>query len=354
MEDIQIITVHIVVALSIIAVFVWWVLRGLLCTTQHNVGVRSVLITGCDTGIGHEVARHLDMLGCYVFAGCLDTASEGAQRLRVEASPRLKLVKMDVTKDEEVMKAVEYIECNLPLGCEGLWAVINNAGVCVCGEYDWQTMQQIESQVSVNITGTLRVTKMFLPLLKRSQGRLLMVSSVAGVYGYPGLSVYCATKHAMEGLSNVLRMELAKYRVDVITIQPGDFSKATNLLNNHHKNMNIMWGDMTDENREEYKQYFLAYHDTVAKSGFTGHRIKPLSLLPPSLLAGFELALLAKVPDKVYRLMPTWRTRIKMIILGFIPPHWAMGIMHRRYTQSIPPVSIKYGKMNNTNNAINL
>jgi len=354
MEDIQIITMHIVVALSIIGVFVWWVLRGLLCTSQHTIGVRSVLVTGCDTGIGHEVARHLDMLGCYVFAGCLDTASEGAQRLRVEASPRLKLVKMDVTKDEEVMKAVEYVECNLPLGCEGLWSVINNAGVCVCGEYDWQTMGQIESQVSVNITGTLRVTKMFLPLLKRSQGRLLMVSSVAGVYGYPGLSVYCATKHAMEGLSNVLRMELAKYRVDVVTIQPGDFSKATNLLNNHHKNMNIMWGDMTDDNREEYKQFFLAYHDTVAKSGFTGHRIKPLSLLPPSLLAGFELALLAKVPDKVYRLMPTWRTRIKMIILGFIPPHWAMSIMHRRYTQSIPPVSIKYGKMKNTNKTINL
>jgi len=354
MDELCYVIIQLVIVVFLIAVFVWWVLRGLLCQAQHPVDCKAVLITGCDTGIGHEVARHFDMLGCHVFAGCLDTASEGAQRLRVEASPRLKLVNMDVTKEDHVKKAVEYIECNLPQGCEGLWAVINNAGVCVCGEYDWQTMAQIERQVSVNITGTLRVTKMFLPLLKRCQGRLLMVSSVAGVYGYPGLSVYCATKHAVEGLSNVLRMELAKFGVDVVTIQPGDFSKATNLLNNHHKNMNMMWGDMTDDNREEYKQYFLAYHDTVAKSGFTGHRIKPLSVLPPSLLAGFELALLAKVPEKVYRLMPTWRTRVKMIILGFIPAQWAMGIMHKRYSQSIPPVSIKYGKMRNGTNAFNL
>ena len=82
-------------------------------------------------------------MGCHVFAGCLDTASEGAQRLRVEASPRLKLVNMDVTREDHVRMAVEYIEENLPQGCEGLWAVINNAGVCICGEFDWQTVSQI-------------------------------------------------------------------------------------------------------------------------------------------------------------------------------------------------------------------
>jgi NAD(P)-dependent dehydrogenase (short-subunit alcohol dehydrogenase family) len=76
--------------------------------------MKAVLITGCDTGIGQEVARHLDMLGCHVFAACLDTASEGAQRLRVEASPRLKLVNMDVTREDHVRMAVEYIEENLP------------------------------------------------------------------------------------------------------------------------------------------------------------------------------------------------------------------------------------------------
>ena len=84
--------------------------------------------------------------------------------------------------------------------------------------------------------------------------------------------------------SCVLRLELAKFSVSVVTVQPGDFSKATNLLNTHHRcststrtgtgdmtsavcrNMNLMWSEMTDASREEYKQFFLAYHDTVARS----------------------------------------------------------------------------------------
>lgn len=65
------------------------------------------------------------------------------------------------------------------------------------------------------------------------------MSSVAGLYGYPGLSVYSATKYAIEGLSAALRHELRKLNVDVINVQPGDFSKATHLLDNHHRFKNL-------------------------------------------------------------------------------------------------------------------
>ena len=66
-------------------------------------------------------------------------------------------------------------------------------------------------------------------------GRIVNVSSVAGLYGYPGLSVYCASKHALEGFSRAMRQEMAKFGVSVVTVQPGDFSKATHLLDNHHR-----------------------------------------------------------------------------------------------------------------------
>ena len=66
-------------------------------------------------------------------------------------------------------------------------------------------------------------------------GRVINVSSVAGLYGYPGLSVYSATKYAIEGLSAALRHELGKFNTSVINIQLGDFSKATHLLDNHHR-----------------------------------------------------------------------------------------------------------------------
>lgn len=340
MDQALLIVLQLFAVVTVVGGFLTWLLRGLLWKAQHDVGSKVVLITGCDTGIGHELARHLDSLGFQVFAGCLDTASEGAQRLRVEASTKLRLVNMDVRRDDHVAMAVSYIQENMPAGEQGLYALINNAGVCVCGEFDWQTWDQINSQVEVNLVGTLRVTKACLPLLKRGAGRVLMVSSVAGLHGYPGLSVYCATKHAIEGLAQVLRLELKKFGVHVVSVQPGDFSKATNLLNSHHRNMNQMWADMTDMVREEYRQYFIAYHDNVARMGFTGSRVKPLLRLPASLMKGFEQALLTKVPEKQYLLMPTLLSRIKMVLLSCLPSALAQHLLAARYQRSIPRVAI--------------
>ena len=65
------------------------------------------------------------------------------------------------------------------------------------------------------------------------------MSSVAGLYGYPGLSTYCATKHAIEAVSSVLRHELVKFDISVVTVQPGDFSKATHLLGTNHNTFKL-------------------------------------------------------------------------------------------------------------------
>ena len=130
--------------------------------------------------------------------------------------------------------------------------------------------------------------------------------------------------------------------------------------------MNLMWGEMTDINREEYKQFFLAYHDTVARSGFTGHRIKPLSVLPQSLLRGFELAVLSKVAQNNYRIMPTVASNIKMIIMDLLPSSLVQFYIMRRfptlsncrtpltklcfrYSKTIPPLSFKYQNYNKSN-----
>ena len=103
--------------------------------------------------------------------------------------------------------------------------------------------------------------------------------------------------------------------------------------------MNAMWGEMSEHCREEYKQFFLAYHNRVSQSGFTGRRQKPLSVLPPNLLRGFEEALLAKVPDSSYLLMPNMRQRMKMSLLGMLPNKLAQRLLHRRYSKSLPPLS---------------
>ena len=150
-------------------------------------------------------------------------------------------------------------------------------------------------------------------------GRIVNVSSVAGLYGYPGLSTYCATKHAIEAVSSVLSHELVKFNISVVTVQPGDFSKATHLLDNHHRNMNEMWSEMSDGQREEYKEYFIAYHNGVAKTGITGKRIKPLTVLPKNVINGFEKAMLTKVREKYnakYSRLPNRQTDMFVYLIS--------------------------------------
>ena len=106
---------------------------------------------------------------------------------------------------------------------------------------------------------------------------------------------------------------------------------------------------MTDAAREEYKAFFLAYHDTVAASGFTGRRIKPLSVLPPALLRGFETAVLAKVesagvnirdyimktyfgkvPQTNYTLLPSLVASIRLAVMDMAPKSWIQNYILRR------------------------
>ena len=96
-----------------------------------------------------------------------------------------------------------------------------------------------------------------------------------------------------------------------------------------------MRSELSERSRQEYRQFFVAYHDRVAQSGFTGRRVKPLSVLPASLLRGFEEALLARVPSAGYLLMPTLRTRLKMGALGLLPAAWAQALLHRRFVFTV-------------------
>ena len=119
MDDIWLVLLQLLVVGSILGALLTYLLRSLVCKATLDVGTKSVLITGCDTGIGHELAKYMDNLGFHVFAGCLDTSSEGAQRLRVECSPFLKLVNMDVRREDHVQHAVQYVLDNLPAGENG-------------------------------------------------------------------------------------------------------------------------------------------------------------------------------------------------------------------------------------------
>lgn len=139
---------------------------------------RAVLITGCDSGFGHQVCYKLDSYGFNVFAGVLFPDSESADKLRANCSERLKVVKLDVTNAEDVKNVVKEIEVsNLEL-----WAVLNNAGISYYSPIEMgNDVEVFEKIFAVNVLGLVRVTKYCLPLLRKSGGRVVNMSSIAGI-----------------------------------------------------------------------------------------------------------------------------------------------------------------------------
>jgi NAD(P)-dependent dehydrogenase (short-subunit alcohol dehydrogenase family) len=103
-----------------------------------------------------------------------------------------------------------------------LWAVVNNAGIAPSGFIDWSTFQSFRNVMEVNYFGTISVIKAFLPFLKRCRhSRIINISSMAGIVSTPSLSAYCASKHAVEGLSQSIRYELIPWGIYVCTVNPG-------------------------------------------------------------------------------------------------------------------------------------
>ncbi|XP_053384065.1 D-beta-hydroxybutyrate dehydrogenase, mitochondrial-like [Mercenaria mercenaria] len=180
--------------------------------TKIEIKGQGVLITGCDTGIGHATALRLVKAGFTVFARCLKPEDEGAIALMEKGGERLHVVPLDVTSDES------------------LWAVINNAGIEFAAEIEFATIELMKRVAEVNFYGIVRVTKAFLPLFRKTKGRVVNVTSVKGRLGWPADSASTCAKWAGEAFSDILRREMYRFGVKVVIIEPGQFGSLTQIL----------------------------------------------------------------------------------------------------------------------------
>ncbi|XP_045167754.2 17-beta-hydroxysteroid dehydrogenase type 6-like, partial [Mercenaria mercenaria] len=185
-----------------------------------NFESRYVLITGCDSGFGHELAKKLEKLGFNVFAGCLTKAA--VEKFNQTSSSKLKAIEMDVSKDASIEKAMELVQRTLPEG-KGLWAVVNNAGILGgIGSIKLHTRQDYENTLAVNLYGVIMVTKACMQLVLKEKGRIVNTASVLGRIALLNSS-YCISKYGVEAFSDVLRRELYRTGVKVQIIEPGAF-----------------------------------------------------------------------------------------------------------------------------------
>jgi NAD(P)-dependent dehydrogenase (short-subunit alcohol dehydrogenase family) len=181
------------------------------------MALRSCVITGASTGIGEACAQRLDAAGWRVFAGV--RRDEDAARLRSQLSERSQPIMIDVTDAASVVRAVANISSTL--GDDGLAGLVNNAGIVVAGPLEFLPLDDFRRQLEVNVTGQLAVTQAYLPLLRRSRGRVIFIGSISGLVALPLLGAYGASKHALEGLADALRVELQPWGMHVAIIEPG-------------------------------------------------------------------------------------------------------------------------------------
>ncbi|CAM9369546.1 unnamed protein product [Laminaria digitata] len=185
-----------------------------------------VVMSGCDHGIGNAAAKKLSLLGYNVIAGCL--TDEGARKLQNEATG-IRAEKCDVTKTEDVSRLASIVEREHN---GKLHALVNNAGIVSSGQALIVPLEASEKVVTVNLLGTMRMTKMFLPLLVDNAGsRMVFMSSVCGLCPLWGGSSYSASKFGIEGYARVLRDELNVFDVQVSIINPG--STSTNMIEHY-------------------------------------------------------------------------------------------------------------------------
>ena len=179
------------------------------------------LITGASTGIGRASALRLAADGWTVLAG-VRASEAGEELIRRAASPRVIPVTLDVTDAAQVAGAAGAVARSAGASSAGgLDALVNNAGIGVGGPLELVTQHDLQRQFEVNVFGQVSVIQAMLPALRRSRGRIILVSSIGGRVAMAYTAPYAASKHALEAIGDCLRVELADSGVTVAIIEPG-------------------------------------------------------------------------------------------------------------------------------------
>lgn len=179
-----------------------------------------VIITGASAGIGRELSLQLADQGAWLSLAARDAEKleDVAAQCRVRGSGKALAVPTDVAEKAQCKNLIEKTAAEY----DRIDTLVNNAGITMWARFDeLEDLAMLEKIMQVNYFGSVYCTHYALPFLKKSKGRLVGVSSLAGKTGVPTRSGYAASKHAMAGFFDTLRIELADHGVSVTMIYPG-------------------------------------------------------------------------------------------------------------------------------------
>lgn len=219
-----------------------------------------IFITGCSSGIGYDAAIALKKRGHRVITSCRKI--EDVNRLQQLG---LESIQLDVDNEQSISTAVQ---CLLERTNGRLDVLLNNAGYGQAGALEDVPRSALIAQFNTNVFGLMELTRLIIPVMRaQGHGRIINVSSILGFISMPFRGAYNASKYAVEGLSDTLRLELKPAGIDVITIEPGpiDSRFREHAVEHSMRHINIE----TSAFKSQYKRMLTGFKTAKTDSRFT-------------------------------------------------------------------------------------
>jgi NAD(P)-dependent dehydrogenase (short-subunit alcohol dehydrogenase family) len=272
----------------------------------------NVVVTGASTGIGRAIALRLSAAGHRTFASV--RKAEDAAALVRAGSGELYPILLDVTDAASINRAAgEVAEL---LGDAPLNGLVNNAGVGIVGPLEYIKLADLRNQLEVNVVGVVAVTQAFLPLLRRGPGRIVNIGSMNGRIATPFIGAYCASKYALEAITDTLRMELAPWKIDASVIEPGPIESS--IWDKSRRQAEQLVRDLPEEARERYAPEIASMSKIIDRS-------ERAAVPADRVASAVEHALSARRPKTRYMVGP--QARVLSLLRGVLPDRkldWAI------------------------------
>jgi short-subunit dehydrogenase len=242
--------------------------------------MKYILVTGCSTGIGRCIAEGLKERGYYVFV-----TARTQEDIDVLNKIGFDAIMLDLVNPDSIQAAVEYV---LKKSNNQLFGLINNAAYGLTGAVEDLPIDALRHQFETNVFGTQKLTNLIIPSMRNNnQGRVIQISSVLGFVTMKFRGAYCASKYALESLSDAMRYELTDTNIEVCLIQPGPIKSEfrNNVVANFNK--------VIDKNKSVHVD---AYN---MLEGQAGNKV-PFTLSPEAVLNKVIHALENKNPKARY------------------------------------------------------
>ena len=228
--------------------------------------MRTVLVTGTSSGIGRATAVHLASRGMRVLAGV--RREEDGASIRACSPELITPVVLDVTDPAAPGRVRELAEEH------GLYGLVNNAGVTVQGPIEFLEPDDMRRQLEINVVAPVALTAAVLPALRASKGRIVIVGSIGGRMALPFVAPYHASKFALEGVADSLRMEVKPFGIEVALVEPG--SVKTEIWRKGEEAGRRQLAELPNEGRQLYGKRLEGLIKMARKTGERG--VEPIAV----------------------------------------------------------------------------